>query len=130
MLAHHTLRVHRILYSHQSKARRVADLSLLSLVLPCVCLPDKDSRFSIAVAAFSVCAHQTHRHVRANPFVHGHPDLRSSPSALSIAVLGARICQTLVHVVFVQTARAVSYRFSLFTVQLLAMLWMIALVVE
>jgi uncharacterized MAPEG superfamily protein len=45
---------------------------------------------------------------------------------LSVAVLGARICQTLVHVSFVQTARAVSYRFSLFTVQLLAMAWMIA----
>jgi uncharacterized MAPEG superfamily protein len=48
---------------------------------------------------------------------------------LSVAVLGARVCQTLVHVAFVQTARAVSCRFSLFTVQLLAMLWMIALVV-
>ncbi len=49
---------------------------------------------------------------------------------LAVAVLCARICQTLVHVVFVQTARAVSYRFSLFSVQLLAMLWMIVLVVE
>jgi len=49
--------------------------------------------------------------------------------ALSVAVLGARICQTSVHVAFVQTERAVTYRFSLFTVQLVAMLWMIALVV-
>lgn len=49
--------------------------------------------------------------------------------ALSIAVLGARVCQTLVHVSFVQTARAVSYRFSLFTVQLLAMLWMIVITI-
>lgn len=48
---------------------------------------------------------------------------------LSIAVLAARVCQTLVHVSFVQTARAVSFRFSLFTVQLLAMFWMIVLVV-
>jgi len=47
--------------------------------------------------------------------------------ALSIAVLAARICQTSVHVLFVQTERAVTYRFSLFTVQLLAMLWMIVL---
>ena len=50
--------------------------------------------------------------------------------ALSVAVLGARICQTLVHVLFVQTERAVTYRFSLFTVQLVAMLWMVVLVVE
>ena len=49
--------------------------------------------------------------------------------ALSVAVLGARVCQTLVHVSFVQTERAVTYRFSLFTVQLVAMLWMALLVV-
>jgi uncharacterized MAPEG superfamily protein len=49
--------------------------------------------------------------------------------ALSVAVLCARICQTLVHVSFVQTERAVTYRFSLFTVQYLAMLWMIGLVI-
>jgi uncharacterized MAPEG superfamily protein len=49
--------------------------------------------------------------------------------ALSVVVLCARVGQTLVHVSFVQTERAVTYRFSLFTVQLLAMLWMVALVV-
>ena len=49
--------------------------------------------------------------------------------ALSVAVLGARVCQTLVHVSFVQTERAVTIRFSLFTVQLVAMLWMALLVV-
>jgi uncharacterized MAPEG superfamily protein len=49
--------------------------------------------------------------------------------SLSIAVLAARICQTSIHVCFAQTARAVSYRFSFFTVQLLAMLWMIALTI-
>ena len=48
--------------------------------------------------------------------------------ALSVAVLGARVCQTLVHVSFVQTERAVTYRFSLFTVQLLAMLWIVVLI--
>jgi len=48
---------------------------------------------------------------------------------LSVTVLCARVCQTLVHVVFVQTERAVSYRFSLFTVQLVAMLWMAVLTV-
>ena len=49
--------------------------------------------------------------------------------ALSVAVLAARICQTMVHVSFVETERAVTYRFSLFTVQLLAMLWMVGLIV-
>jgi uncharacterized MAPEG superfamily protein len=47
--------------------------------------------------------------------------------ALSLAVLAARVGQTSVHVWFVQTERAVTYRFSLFTVQLLAMLWMAVL---
>jgi uncharacterized MAPEG superfamily protein len=50
--------------------------------------------------------------------------------ALSVAVLSARVCQTLVHVCFVQSERAVTYRFSLFTVQLLAMLWMVVLAVR
>ena len=49
---------------------------------------------------------------------------------LSVAVLGARICQTLIHVVFVQTARTVSFRFTFFTVQLVSMLWMAVLVVR
>jgi uncharacterized MAPEG superfamily protein len=49
--------------------------------------------------------------------------------ALSVSVLGARICQTSIHVAFVQTERAVAYRFSFFTVQLLAMLWMAVLAV-
>jgi uncharacterized membrane protein YecN with MAPEG domain len=49
--------------------------------------------------------------------------------ALSVSVLCARICQTLIHVAFVQTERAVSFRFSFFTVQLVAMLWMAALAV-
>ncbi len=49
--------------------------------------------------------------------------------ALSIAVLGARVVQTSVHVAFVQTERVVSWRFSLFTVQLVAMLWMAMLTV-
>jgi uncharacterized MAPEG superfamily protein len=48
---------------------------------------------------------------------------------LSIAVLCARVCQTSIHVAFVQTERAVSFRFSFFTVQLLAMLWMAVLAV-
>src|SRR6187200_326531 len=43
---------------------------------------------------------------------------------LSVAVLSARICQTCVHLAFVQTERVVVWRFSLFTVQLVAMLWM------
>jgi uncharacterized MAPEG superfamily protein len=48
--------------------------------------------------------------------------------ALSVAVLCARLCQTSIHLAFVQTERAVSFRFSFFTVQLLAMLVMAALV--
>ncbi|HEX4337069.1 MAG TPA: MAPEG family protein [Polyangiaceae bacterium] len=54
---------------------------------------------------------------------------RSGPliDGLSISVLGARVCQTSIHVAFVQTARVVSWRFTFFTVQLLAMLWMAAL---
>lgn len=47
--------------------------------------------------------------------------------ALSVSVLTARICQTLTHVLFVQTERAVTFRFSFYTVQLVAMLWMTAL---
>jgi uncharacterized MAPEG superfamily protein len=50
--------------------------------------------------------------------------------ALSLAVLGARVCQTSIHVAFVQTERAVSFRFSFFAVQLLAMLWMAVLAVR
>ena len=50
--------------------------------------------------------------------------------ALSVAVLSARVCQTLVHVLFVQSARVVTYRFSLYTVQLVAMLWMILLIFQ
>jgi hypothetical protein len=47
---------------------------------------------------------------------------------LCCAVLGARLCQTTIHVSVVQTARAVSFRFSFFTVQLLSMLWLIGLI--
>ena len=48
--------------------------------------------------------------------------------ALCCVVLAARLCQTSVHVGFVQTARAVSVRFSFFTLQLLSMLWLIFLI--
>lgn len=48
--------------------------------------------------------------------------------ALCWIVLGARVCQTSVHVGFVQTARAVSFRFSFFTLQLVSMLWLICLI--
>lgn len=50
--------------------------------------------------------------------------------ALSIAVLGARICQSSVHIAFTQGARAVSVRFSFFTVQLLSMFWMVLSVIQ
>jgi hypothetical protein len=44
--------------------------------------------------------------------------------ALSVTVLAARVCQTSVHVAFVQTERAVSVRFGFFSVQLVSMLVM------
>jgi uncharacterized MAPEG superfamily protein len=47
---------------------------------------------------------------------------------LCCVVLAARVCQTSVHVGFVQTARAVSIRFSFFTLQLVSMLWLICLI--
>src|SRR5690242_15595835 len=47
---------------------------------------------------------------------------------LGVVLLGARVGQTVTHVGFVQTARAVTVRFTLFSVQLVAMLVMIVLV--
>jgi uncharacterized MAPEG superfamily protein len=52
----------------------------------------------------------------------------SAVDALCWLVLGARLCQTSVHVGFEQTARVVSIRFSFFTVQLLSMLGLVALI--
>ncbi len=49
---------------------------------------------------------------------------------LAIAVLAARICQTTVHVLFVQSERAVTFRFSFYMVQLIAMLWLTVLAFE
>jgi len=48
--------------------------------------------------------------------------------ALALAVLGARVGQTVAHVAFPQTRRVVSVRFSFFCVQLMAMLAMAAIV--
>lgn len=44
--------------------------------------------------------------------------------ALAVAVLIARICQSLVHMSFAETNTTVLIRFSFFTVQLAAMLWL------
>ena len=49
--------------------------------------------------------------------------------ALALAVLGARIGQTVTQVAFPQTGRVVSVRFSFFAVQLVAMLAMAAIIV-
>jgi uncharacterized MAPEG superfamily protein len=49
---------------------------------------------------------------------------------LSLAVLAARVCQTTTHVAFVQTSQAVSVRFTFFTVQLIAMLWLAVLTIQ
>ena len=48
---------------------------------------------------------------------------------LSIAILAARIVQSLVHVCFVQTDAMVSVRFSFFSVQLACFIWLIAIIV-
>jgi hypothetical protein len=48
---------------------------------------------------------------------------------LSIAILAARIVQSLVHICFVQTDAIVSVRFGFFSVQLAAFIWLIALIV-
>ncbi|MGH6866228.1 MAG: MAPEG family protein [Methyloceanibacter sp.] len=47
---------------------------------------------------------------------------------LAIAVLVARICQTLTHMLFAETSLTVGLRFVFFTLQLLAMFWMAAIV--
>jgi uncharacterized MAPEG superfamily protein len=44
--------------------------------------------------------------------------------ALACTLLGARLVQSIVHIAFVQTDRAVSVRFSFFFVQFLCMAWM------
>jgi uncharacterized MAPEG superfamily protein len=46
---------------------------------------------------------------------------------LSVAVLAARVVQSSVHICFVQTDRAVSVRFSFYSVQLVAMLVMLVM---
>jgi uncharacterized MAPEG superfamily protein len=48
---------------------------------------------------------------------------------LAIAILVARIVQSLVHVCFVQTNTMVSIRFSFFSVQLVAFIWLMAIIV-
>ena len=49
-------------------------------------------------------------------------------SAVSIAILAARIAQSLVHVSVEQTNAVVSVRFSFFFVQIAGFLWLIAIV--
>jgi uncharacterized MAPEG superfamily protein len=52
------------------------------------------------------------------------------PNALTVAVMAARLGQSLVHLCLVQTARAVAVRFSFLLVQLVCFLWLIALIVR
>ena len=49
--------------------------------------------------------------------------------ALAIAILAARIAQSLVHVCFVQTNTMVSIRFTFFSVQLVGFIWLMAIIV-
>jgi uncharacterized MAPEG superfamily protein len=48
---------------------------------------------------------------------------------LSIAILAARIVQSLVHVCFVQTDAVVSVRFGFFSIQLVSFIWLIGIIV-
>jgi uncharacterized MAPEG superfamily protein len=49
---------------------------------------------------------------------------------LGVLILGARLVQSMVHISFVQTSRAVSVRFSFFMVQLVAMLVLVFAIVR
>jgi uncharacterized MAPEG superfamily protein len=48
--------------------------------------------------------------------------------ALSVTILAARVCQSLVHVCFVHTNTVASVRFTFFFVQFLCFLWLIAMI--
>jgi len=48
---------------------------------------------------------------------------------VSLAILAARVVQSLIHVSFVQTNIAVSVRFAFFTVQIAGFLWLTGIVV-
>jgi uncharacterized MAPEG superfamily protein len=48
---------------------------------------------------------------------------------LSVAILAARVVQSLVHVCFVQTDTAVAFRFSFYSVQLVSFIWLILIAV-
>jgi uncharacterized MAPEG superfamily protein len=50
-------------------------------------------------------------------------------NGVSLAILAARVAQSLTHVCFVQTNTAVSVRFAFFFVQIAAFLWLAAIVV-
>ena len=49
--------------------------------------------------------------------------------SLSMAILAARVVQSLVHVCFVQTDKMVAIRFSFYSVQLVSFLWLIWIIV-
>jgi hypothetical protein len=49
-------------------------------------------------------------------------------NVVSVAILAARIMQSLVHVGLVQTNTVVSIRFGLFFVQIVGFLWLIAII--
>lgn len=49
---------------------------------------------------------------------------------LAIAILAARVVQSLVHTAFVQTNTMVAIRFSFFTVQLVCFLWLIVMILS
>jgi uncharacterized MAPEG superfamily protein len=50
-------------------------------------------------------------------------------NVLAIAILVARLAQSLVHVCFAQTNRVTSIRFALFFIQIIGFLWLIVIIV-
>jgi uncharacterized MAPEG superfamily protein len=50
--------------------------------------------------------------------------------ALAMAVMAARVCQTVTHMAFTETNLAVFVRFGFFLIQVIAMLWMAAEIVR
>jgi len=53
----------------------------------------------------------------------------ATADALSLTILAARVCQSSIHVAFEQTNTAVSVRFAFFFAQIVAFLWLAAIVV-
>ena len=65
----------------------------------------------------------------SQPNEFSRPIASPTASAVSVAILAARIAQSLIHVSFAQTNAVVSVRFGFFTMQIAGFVWLIAIVV-